>query len=104
MPEVDPATGLPKETVERKEDVNRFNRLDGQKARSEQLLADIGSEKGQLIINKIKEHLLNRITKLMNEDGECKSLSRLLVDMGVTVQMGEDAVEKLAKMLTKQTQ
>ena len=101
MADVDPATGMPKETVETRQNISRFNRLDSQKIRHDQLLNDLTSDKGQLILNKIKEHLLVRINKLMDEDGECRGLKKLLVDMGVTISMGEMAVDKLMKMVSK---
>ena len=101
MPEVDPATGLPKVEVEKKSEIDRFNRLDGQRSRSEQLLDDLNSEKGTVILNKIKEHLLNRVNKLIEEDGECRALKRLIVDMGVTINIGEVAIDKLMKMVMK---
>lgn len=101
MPEVDPASGLPISQVEKKSDIERFNRFDVQRAQSEQLINDLDTEKGQLILNKIREHLLSRVNKLIDEDGECKALKRLLVDMGVTISVGEMAVERLMKMVMK---
>lgn len=101
MPEVDPVTGQPKVEMEKKSDVEKFNRLDGQRSRSDQLLDDLSSEKGTLVLNKIREHLLTRVNKLIEEDGECRALKRLVVDMGVTINIGEVAIEKLMKMVTK---
>lgn len=101
MADVDPVSGMPRDTVDSKTNINRFNRLDAQKIRHDQLLDDLTSDKGQIILNKIKEHLIGRINKLMDEDGECRALKKLLVDMGVTVSMGEMAVDKLMKMVMK---
>lgn len=101
MTEVDPASGLPISQVEKKSDIGRFNRLDVQRAQSDQLINDLGTEKGQLILNKIKEHLLKRVNRLIDEDGECKALKRLLVDMGVTISVGDMAVERLMKLVMK---
>jgi len=101
MAEVDPATGLPKVEMEKKANVERFNRLSEQKAKSDQLVEDIGTEKGQLILHKIQEHLLNRVNKLIDEDGECKSLKKLLIDMGVTISVGDMAVERLMRLVMK---
>lgn len=101
MAEVDPASGLPISQVEKKSDMERFNRLDGQRAQSDQLISDLGTEKGQLVLNKIREHLLKRVNKLIDEDGECKALKRLLVDMGVTISVGDMAVERLMKLVMK---
>ncbi len=101
MAEVDPASGLPISQVEKKSDVEKFNRLDGQRAQSDQLINDLGTEKGQLVLNKIREHLLKRVNKLIDEDGECKALKRLLVDMGVTISIGDMAVERLMKLVMK---
>jgi len=101
MPEVDPASGLPISQVEKKSDIERFNRFDVQRAQSEQLINDLDTEKGQLILNKIREHLISRVNKLIDEDGECKALKRLLVDMGVTISVGEMAVERLMKLVMK---
>lgn len=101
MAETDPATGLPISQVEKKSNVERFNRLSEQKAKSDQLAEDIGTEKGQLILHKIQEHLLNRVNKLIDEDGECKALKKLLIDMGVTISVGDMAVERLMRLVMK---
>ena len=101
MPEVDPATGLPKETIDSKSTIEKFNRLEGQKMRSQTLTDDIKSERGQVILNKIKEHFLGRINKLIEEDGECKAFKKLLVDMGIQINMGEIAVERLMRLVEK---
>ena len=101
MPEVDPASGLPKVEVEKKSNIEKFNRLSDQKARSDQLSEDVGSEKGQLVLHKIQEHLLARVNKLIEEDGECRALKRILVDMGVTISVGDMAVERLMKLVMK---
>lgn len=101
MPEVDPVTGLPKVETEKKSEVEKFNRLDAQRSRSDQLLDDLSSERGTLVLNKIKEHLLARVNKLIEEDGECKAMKRILVDMGVTINIGEMAIEKLMRLVVK---
>ena len=101
MVQVDPATGLPISEVEKKSDIEAFNRFNNQKAKSDQLVADINSEKGQIVLNKIKEHLLNRVNKLIEEDGECKALKRLIVDMGLQINIGEMAAEKLMRLVIK---
>ena len=101
MVQVDPATGLPISEVERKSDIEAFNRLSNQKAKSDQLKEDINSEKGQLVLNKIKEHLLNRVNKLIEEDGECKALKKLLIDMGLQINVGEMAADRLMRLVIK---
>ncbi len=101
MAETDPATGLPKSEVEKKSNVERFNRLDVQRVQSDRLVNDLNTEQGQLILNKIKQQLLNRVNKLIDEDGECKALKRLLIDMGVTISIGDMAVERLMKLVMK---
>ncbi len=102
MPEVDPATGFPKVEMEKKSNMERLNRLDEQKVQSDRLVSDLNTEQGQLILNKIKQQLLNRVNKLIDEDGECKALKRLLIDMGVTISVGDMAVERLMKLVMKQ--
>jgi hypothetical protein len=101
MAEVDPVTGLPKETVKRAEDAERYDRLVGQKGRADQLNSDIESEKGQAILHKIEEHLLNRVNFLIDNDGECKALKRVLVDIGVSLSLGETAVKNLTRLVMK---
>ena len=101
MAEVDPASGLPISQVEKKSDMERFNRLSEQKARSDQLVEDINSEKGQMVLNKVKEHLLNRVNKLIDEDGECKALKKLLIDMGLQINVGEMAADRLMRLVMK---
>lgn len=101
MAEVDPVTGLPKEETEKDGNVARYNRLTDQKARSDQLNESLNSETGQMVLHKIQEHLLMRVNKLIDEDAECKALKRLLVDMGVTINIGEKAVEGLMKLVMK---
>jgi hypothetical protein len=101
MPETDPVTGMPKETVGNKSDIEIYNRLDGQRARADQLRDDIGSQEGQAVLNKIKEHLLGRINKLMDEDGECRALKKVLIDIGVTLNMGQVAIERIMRLVEK---
>ena len=59
MPEVDPASGLPMVEVEKKSNIERFNRLSDQKARSDQLSEDVGSEKGQLVLTRSRNTFLH---------------------------------------------
>ena len=101
MVDVDPASGLPRETVEKKADLEKVSRLEGQKARSDQLVSDLTTEQGQAMINKIKERLMTRVNKIIEEDGECRALKNLLVDIGVTINVGDMATEKLARLLVR---
>ncbi len=101
MAEVDPVSGLPKEEVAKVSNLERYNRLNDQKARSDQLQEGLVSETGQTVLNKIQEHLLTRVNELIDADPQCKALKRLLVDMGITVSMGTKAVERLMKLVMK---
>jgi hypothetical protein len=101
MPEVDPVTGQPKSSTEKGISPERYDRLLGQKGKADQLSGDIESEKGQLILNKIQEHLLNRVNQLMKEDGECRALQKVLVDMGITLNIGEIAVKNIMRLVSK---
>jgi hypothetical protein len=101
MPEVDPVTGFPKETVKRAEDAERYDRLVGQKGRADRLNSEIESEKGQAILNKIEEHLLNRVNFLIDNDGECRALKRVLVDIGVSLNLGETAAKNLMRLVMR---
>ena len=101
MAETDPVTGLPKSEVEKKSDIEAFNRLSNQKAKSDLLISDINSEKGQIVLNKIKENLLTRANKLIDEDGECKALKKVLIDMGLQINVGEMAADRLMRLVTR---
>ena len=101
MPEVDPVTGQPKSSTEKGVSPERYDRLLGQKGKADQLSGDIESEKGQLILNKIQEHLLNRVNKFIDEDGECRALKRVLIDMGMTLNIGEIAVKNIMRLVAK---
>jgi hypothetical protein len=101
MAEVDPVTGYPKEEMEKDGNVEKYNRLNDQKGKSDQLQDSLNSETGQVILNKIQEHLLLRVNKLIDEDAECRVLKRLLVDMGITINIGAKAVEGLMKLVMK---
>lgn len=101
MVDVDPASGMPKEPVDSAADINKFNRAEAQRIKYNQLMEDISSEKGQFIINKIKEHLLVRVNKLIDEDGECRALKKVLIDLGVTLNLGEMAVDRLMKLVSR---
>jgi len=100
MADVDPVTGQPKVTVE-KDVSEKYSHLVDQKGKADQLASELSSEKGQMVINTIQGHLLSRVNKLIDEDGECRALKRLLIDMGVTINMGEMAIAKLMQMLTR---
>jgi len=102
MAEVNPVTGYPITAEgEKAGSTEKYNRLTEQKARSDQLQDGLSSESGQIVLNKIKEHLLTRVNKLIDEDAECRALKRLLVDMGVTINIGERAVEGLMRLVMK---
>ena len=105
MAEVDPVTGYPIDVSgSDKKDTAKYNRLNEQKANSEQLQQSLNSEVGQTVLHRIQEHLLARVNELMESDPQCKALKRLLVDMGVTINMGEKAVERLMRLVVRQTQ
>lgn len=99
--DVDPASGMPRSEVEKPSSQATLDRLGAQKAKADQLISDVNSERGQEILNKIHLHLMTRINKLIEEDGECRSLKRLLVDLGVTIDMGKLAADKLRNMVIK---
>jgi len=101
MPEVNPVTGYPKEETERDGNVERYNRLTDQKGKSDQLQDSLSSETGQMVLNKIQEHLLARVNELIEADPQCKALKRLLVDMGITINIGSKAVEGLMRLVMK---
>lgn len=101
MPEVDPVTGLPKEEVAKTENIEKYQRLNDQKARSDQLQESLSSETGQMVLHKIQEHLLQRVNELIEADPQCKALKRLLVDMGITINIGEKAVEGLMRLVMR---
>jgi hypothetical protein len=42
-----------------------------------------------------------RVNELMEADPQCKALKRLLVDMGITINIGEKAVEGLMRLVIK---
>jgi hypothetical protein len=104
MAEVDPVTGSPKVSTEKGISPERYDRFLVQKGKADQLAGDIESGKGQLILNKIQEHLLNRVNKLIEEDGECKALKKVLIDMGITLSIGEIAVKNIMRLVVKNKQ
>ena len=101
MPEVDPASGIPKSEIEKPSTVEKYNRLSEQKARSDQLRADLDSENGRTLINCIRDQLLNRVNHLIESDPESMALKKLITSMGLTLNIGEKAVDSLIKILIK---
>ena len=101
MPEVNPVTGYPKEDTEKDSNIEKYNRLTDQKGKSDQLQDSLSSETGQMVLNKIQEHLLARVNELIEADPQCKALKRLLVDMGITINIGSKAVEGLMRLVMK---
>lgn len=101
MAEVNPVTGQPKITSEKPSVSERYDRFMAQKGKADQLSADIESEKGQLILNKIQEQFLNRVNFLIDNDGECRAFKKILVDMGLSLNVGEMAVRNLMKLVIK---
>jgi len=99
--EVNPVTGYPKEESEKDGNVEKYNRLNDQKGRSDQLQADLESESGKTILNCIQEQLLARVNHLIESDPESMALKRLIISMGLTLNIGAKAVESLMKILTK---
>ena len=101
MAEVDPVTGYPKEESEKDGNVEKYNRLNEQKGRSDQLQDSLQSETGQMVLHKIQEHLLIRVNKLIDEDVECRVLKKLLIGMNVEINIGAKAVEGLMRLVMK---
>lgn len=99
--DVDPASGMPISEIEKPSNQAALDRLGTQKAKADQLISDVNSERGQEILNKIHLHLMTRINKLIDEDGECKALKRVLIDLGLTIDMGKLAADKLRNMVIK---
>ncbi len=100
MAEVDPVTGDPKIPEDKKDTKNeaRFNVLKG---KADQLAGDVASEKGQMILNMMQSHLLARINELIKADGQCMGIIKILTDMGITLDFGQMATEKLMQMVMK---
>ena len=101
MAEVNPVTGYPKEESEKDGNVEKYNRLNDQKGRSDQLQESLSSETGQMVLNKIQEHLFQRVNKLIDEDAECRVLKKLLTGMSVEINIGAKAVEGLMRLVMK---
>jgi len=101
MVDVDPASGLPKTEAGGTTNQVLLDRLGAQKAKADQMLREVESESGKEILNKIHTHLMSRVNELVNNDGECKALKRLLIDMGVTIDVGRVAADKLVHLVTK---
>lgn len=101
MPEVDPVTGLPRFTADHKVESDRISKLEDQKGQSQRMLEDISSEKGQVIMNLVKEHFLARVNILIDQDEECRAYKKLFLGIGSAVNMGELAVERLSRLTLK---
>ncbi len=112
MAEIDPVTGLPKNTEVdegtgllrergRVGDIGPDDRLQAQKGRGDQMQEALSSEKGQLVIRKIEEQFLARVSELINGDGECKAFMRVLRAIGSDLNMGEVAVGRLMRFHLK---
>lgn len=101
MAEVNPVTGYPKEETERNGNIEKYNRFNEQKGRADQLQESLASETGQMVLHKIQEHLLARVNKLIDEDAECRVLKKLLIGMGIEINIGEKAVEGLMRLVMK---
>ncbi len=99
MAEVDPVTGQPLSEVDKAKDLEKYGRLNDQKAKADQLRADLDSEGGRSVLNCIEEQLLSRVNKLIEEDAECRALKKLIMGMSVNLNIGERAVQGLTKML-----
>ncbi len=96
---IDPVTGFPKE--DKPLDPIRGSFLIDQQNKAELMKASIASESGQAMLRMVEEHLLMRVKILMNGDSECKVLIRILSDIGSTIDLGQVAVKRLMRMVTK---
>jgi hypothetical protein len=101
MAEVDPVTGQPISEVEKTKDLEKYGRFNDQKAKADQLRADLDSDAGKSVLSCIQEQLVTRINKLIEEDAECRALKKLIVGMGVTLNFGDNAVKGLMRLLIK---
>lgn len=98
---IDIVTGLPISPSDKAKDIENFGKLESNKGRGDQLQAALSSDPGQTLLNEIQETLMNRINTLVNEDAECKALKRLLVNMGVKLDLGKKASERLMRLVVK---
>jgi len=101
MAEVDPVSGLPKTEAGGTTNQVLLDRFGAQKAKADQLLRDVDSEGGREILNKIHANLMTRVNELAINDGECRALIKLLTGMGMTIDVGKFAADKLVKLVTK---
>ena len=99
--EVYAVTGLPKVATEKSISQEALNRLGEQKDRGEQLFAALNTDSGKEIVNKIHAQLMNRVNELAANDPACMVLKRLLIDLGITVDLGKVAADRLTNMVTK---
>jgi ribosomal protein S25 len=101
MAEVDQVTGLPLSVVEQDKKAEKYAQANEKKAKADQLRADLESEAGKSVLSCIEEQFLNRVNKLISEDPECVAYKKIIVSMGVTLQLGEKAVKDLMTLLIK---
>jgi len=101
--EVDIVTGSPIDPVEAemKRNASKYNHLNDQKARSDQLSESLKSEVGQTVLYKIEEQLLSRVNVLISKDEQCLALKKLLVNMGIELDVGKRAVEGLMRLVVR---
>jgi hypothetical protein len=99
--EVDIVTGEPIFPGEKQVNPDLLRHLEDSRAKADQLKSSLATEKGQDLLHLIQQQLATRINKLIDEDGECKALKKLLMDMGVTINLGERASERLLRMVMK---
>ncbi len=97
--EIDPVSGYPKE--DKPLDSSKSAVLLERQARAELLKASIASETGQTLLGYIQEVLLARVKVLMENDAESKSLVKILTNMGLTIDIGQEAVNRLMKKVIK---
>ena len=99
--EIDIVTGLPYSPSDKSKEIDNFGKLETNKGRGDQLQTALSSDPGQTLLNEIQETLMNRVNVLINEDPECKALKRLLVNMGVKLDLGKKASERLMRLVVK---
>ena len=100
--EIDAKTGLPKRVIDKEKQSEAIGRLEKNRADAIRMEDDLSSEKGQMLCNLIQEHLLERIDKFVDEDPECRILKKLLIKMGMVINFGKQATDRIMS-LAKQT-
>lgn len=97
MAQVDILKGVPVEKLKQLQRQESDMRVKETTQKGIELVEDIKSKKGQILISRMKSVLEDRIVALVKNDAECQGILKVLSEIGTEIELAKAASENLIK-------